>query len=163
MKQFKYCPNCTGLLEPSEIEGRTRLLCTGCGWINYINPVPTTACVVRDTEGKILLVKRAVEPELGKWSIPSGFMEIDETPEDACLRELEEETGLKGKISGLIGVYVEPNETYGAVLTIGYLVEEIGGRLAPGDDASDVRFTAIKDADSLPFESHRKILRDLGR
>jgi len=85
-------------LKIREEEGRKRLVCPACGWVNYENPIPSSAALVRNEKGEILLVKRGVEPGRGKWALPSGFIEIEETPEEACLRELKEETGLEGKI-----------------------------------------------------------------
>lgn len=162
MKYFEFCPICGAALEWSEIQERKRLCCAGCGWINYLNPVPAAVCVVTNEKREILQVKRGVEPELGKWSLPAGFIELHEEPGEAALRELEEETGVKGCIEKLIGVYAQPSETYGSVLTIGYMIKNTGGVLRPGDDVSDVRFSSVKDIRDIPFESHRKILREAG-
>lgn len=160
MKEFIYCPMCAAELRRISIEGKNRLSCTTCSWVNYLNPVPVVACLVRNSQGEVLLVKRAVEPGIGKWSLPSGFLELDETPREAALRELEEETGLKGSAVKLIGVYTQCSEMYGTVLTVGYLMEAVSGRLKPGDDASDAKFCRVTDPDEIPFESHRKMLEE---
>jgi ADP-ribose pyrophosphatase YjhB (NUDIX family) len=162
MEYFKFCPRCGAMLKWADIEARKRLCCTDCGWTNYLNPVPAAVCIVINERREVLQVKRAVEPELGKWSLPAGFIELYEEPEKAALRELEEETGLKGRIEKLIGVYVQSSETYGSVLTVGYMVANTGGILRPGDDVSDVKFSAIEDMTEIPFESHRKMLKEAG-
>ncbi|MFH1414676.1 MAG: NUDIX hydrolase [Elusimicrobiota bacterium] len=162
MKHFKYCPMCKTELVKEEVCGIERLLCSDCGWINYINPLPAVACVVRDGEGRILLVKRAAEPEAGKWSLPAGFIELGESPAEAAMRELKEETGLDGTEPSLIGVYSDRSSIYGGILTIGYLFTHICGDLAAGDDASDVKFTVIENIDNIPFRSHRILLRESG-
>jgi 8-oxo-dGTP diphosphatase len=119
---FKYCPLCGSELRIKKEEGRSRHFCPRCNWTKYENPLPSAAALVRDDEDGILLVKRGVQPGKGKWALPSGFIEIEETPEEACLRELKEETGLEGKILRLIGVYTQKSQVYKKVLIIGYEV-----------------------------------------
>ncbi|RKY29402.1 MAG: hypothetical protein DRP74_08905, partial [Candidatus Omnitrophota bacterium] len=67
--------------------------------------MPVAVCAAKNKEGKILVAKRNLKPGINKWALPGGFVELDESLEIACLRELEEETGLKGKIKKLIGIY----------------------------------------------------------
>ncbi len=160
MQYFIYCPMCKGNLEWRQLDGKKRLQCIECNWINYINPVPAVACLARDGQGRVLLVKRAVEPEKGKWSVPAGFMELEETSGEAVLRELKEETGLTGSINRLIGVYTQGSSNYGAVLSIGYLVDIEGGELEAGDDSEAAEFRRINNIEEIPFESHRQMLKD---
>ena len=90
---MKYCNNCGEkvILEIPKGDNRERYCCPNCETIHYQNPKPTATliCVNKD---KILLVKRAFEPAKGEWSLPGGFIELGETPEDAAKRELVEET-----------------------------------------------------------------------
>lgn len=86
-------------------------------------------------------------------------MELDESPEAAALRELQEETGLSGKIDRLLGVTTALNLQYGTVLMVGYLITGYSGNLAPGDDVAEVYFC---DPDALPkiaFRSHDHFIR----
>jgi len=156
LKEFRYCPLCAAGLVSSEIEGRLRSLCPGCGWVNYKNPLPASACIVRDGD-KVLLVRRAVDPFAGRWSLPGGFIEAEETPEDGALRELYEETGIRGKIERLLGVYSQETGVYGNVLVIGFLAVMTGGRLKAGSDVSEACFGIPEEAD-IPFESQRRML-----
>jgi len=158
-KIVKYCPGCGFKLKLKKVEDKKRLICPVCFWVNYENPLPSSAALVRNRNKKVLLVKRGVEPGKGKWALPSGFIEIDETPEKACLRELEEETGLKGKIVGLIGVYSQKSKLYKNVLIIGYEVEA-RGTLSPGSDSQRAEFFPLDKLPSIPFSSHRKIIED---
>jgi ADP-ribose pyrophosphatase YjhB (NUDIX family) len=161
-KDFKYCPLCKAQLVRDLIDGRTRLCCPECSWINYLNPLPAVACVVKNELGEILLVKRANEPKKGRWSLPAGFVELNESLEEAALRELEEETGVKGKVVKLIGAYIQPSQMYKAVLTVGFLIEHIDGEPRPGDDACGVKYERIQDTLNVPFETHRQLLEEVG-
>ncbi len=158
---YKYCPLCRTSLEKVKLDNQNRNRCPSCGWINYRNPVPAVACVVKKGT-KYLLVKRAVEPQKGKWSLPAGFMELHEKPEEAVLRELKEETGLKGEVEELIGVYAQPSKSYGTVLTLGYSVKNFTGKLSGGDDVDEAKFFKIDSLRDIPFSSHRKMLIDSG-
>jgi len=103
-------------------------------------------------------VKRGHEPGMGKWALPSGFIEIYETPEKACLRELREETGLKGEIVRLVGVYSQKSLLYRNVLIIGYEVEA-RGNLSPGSDSLEAEFFPLGNLPDIPFSSHKKIIK----
>jgi 8-oxo-dGTP diphosphatase len=87
-------------------------------------------------------------------------MEIDETPEQACLRELKEETDLDGDIVRLIGVYAERTRMYKSVLSVGYEVKPTKCYLLAGSDCTDARFFALNELPRIPFASHRQIIED---
>lgn len=156
---FKYCPLCGSELEGKKEEGRRRLFCPKCRWVNYENPLPSAAAFVKNRRNEILLVKRGVEPGVGKWALPSGFIEIEETPEKACLRELEEETGLRGEIVRLIGVYSQKSLLYKNVLIIGYEIKA-EGILSPGSDSLRADFFSPVKLPTIAFSSHREMIRD---
>jgi 8-oxo-dGTP diphosphatase len=156
-RTYRFCPRCGASLKSEQIEDRLRFMCTQCSWIHYENPLPCVAALVRNENGEVLLIKRGVEPAIGEWALPSGFIEIDETPEMACVRELEEETGLLGRITGLLGVFSQESLTYNRVLIIGYAVEGEGD-LRPGSDSMDVRFFPKDGLPPIAFSSHRDIV-----
>ena len=141
------------------LEGRKRLYCSRCSKIYYENPTPVVAVIARDNEGKILLIKRKIEPCKGEWALPSGFMEIEESPIEAALRELAEETGLKGKSKKLIGVYPNNSEIHGFLVAIIYEAEIVGGELCAGDDAEEAEFFLENQMPPLAFQSHWEALR----
>ncbi|PIZ26977.1 MAG: NUDIX hydrolase [Chloroflexi bacterium CG_4_10_14_0_8_um_filter_46_9] len=145
MKEYNYCPICAIPLQMGMVEGRKRKYCPKCNFVDYKNPLPV-ALAVAVKDKKVLLIKRGVPPVKGMWASPSGFIEIGETPEEGCLRELEEETGVSGEIVKLIGVLrIEDKEIYGDMLIIAYLVNVKDGELTPGDEVEDARFFDIAD------------------
>ena len=112
-------------------------------------------------DGKVLLVKRKNPPFRDKWALPGGFVDYGETTEDAVVREVLEETGLKTQIDSLFGVYSDPQrDPRGHTITVVYLLEVYGGELKSGDDAADVRFFDLDDLPVLSFD-HEKIIKDV--
>ena len=109
--------------------------------------------------GKIVLVRRGRDPEKGKLALPGGFVEPDETIEQACLRELKEETGLDARIVGEIGVFSSPERDPRGTISIA-LFAIASGKPEPGDDASAVLFLGPDEAlrSGLAFD-HSEILR----
>lgn len=88
-------------------DDRERLVCPDCGFIDYQNPkiVVGAVCTWQD---KILLCRRAIEPSVGKWTFPAGFMELNESVAEGAAREAWEEAGIKVEIHDIIGVYEVP-------------------------------------------------------
>jgi 8-oxo-dGTP diphosphatase len=116
------------------------------------------AVVIRN--GKILLVKRLWEPFRSCWALPGGFVEYGETTEDACIRELVEETSVKGKIGGLIGVYSDPKrDPRGHTITVAYLVSWILGEGKPSEETKEVKWFSIKRLPEIAFD-HADIIKD---
>ena len=81
-----------------------RKICDHCGFITYVNPKIVVGSVVRH-EDKILLCRRAINPRKGFWTLPAGYMEMRETPENGACREAREEANASLHISGLLAVY----------------------------------------------------------
>ena len=110
---------------------------------------------------KILLIKRKNNPFKEKWALPGGFVEYGEKTEDAVIREIFEETGLKTKIKDLIGVYSDPDrDPRGHTVSVVYLLDVYSGVLKSGDDASEARFFDLKDLPELSFD-HDIIIKDV--
>ncbi len=141
------------------MEGRIRLFCDRCKTPIYENPLPATCLVLVDDHERLLLVKRSVAPKKGFWCLPGGFMELHETPEQAALRELFEETGLSGKIDRLLGVTANPSPTYGSVLMTGFLVKVFEGTPSPGDDADAIDWFEQTHLPEIAFESHTHFIK----
>src|ERR671933_3066761 len=104
--EYTFCPRCAGRLEGRTIkEGAPeRLVCGECGFVFYLGP-KLVAGAIFELDGGIVLVQRDIEPGYGKWTFPGGFVERGEVAEDAAEREVLEETGLRVRVSGIVGLY----------------------------------------------------------
>ncbi|MEE8392341.1 MAG: GNAT family N-acetyltransferase [Anaerolineae bacterium] len=151
-------------METAKVAGRVREVCPACGFILYHNPVPGAGVLVEmDTcpaggDG-ILLVRRGQPPFVGWWALPSGYIEADESVEQAAVRECKEETGLDVELLELFGVYSFPEGPVQSGIVIFYRARPVGGELRAGDDAQEV---GIFSPDALPeklaFRTHREVL-----
>ena len=144
----RYCPNCGTPVVTKRFEGRDRQFCPDCQQILYRNPKPCAGVVVVDGE-RILLIQRTEPPAVGAWSLPAGYLEADEPPEQAAVRELREETGLQTVPEALTLVstaFIE-HPTGQHVLVIVYAAPRraVNGELRAGSDAAAVRFWRLQD------------------
>ena len=156
-EEYKYCPKCATSLGLGVIEGKERKFCPSCDFVDYKNPLPV-ALAIPTRDKRFLLIKRGIPPKKGAWGFPSGFIESGETSEEACLRELKEETGMSGEVVKLIGVLrLEDRELYGDMLVVMYLVKAGDGEPSPGDEVEEARFY---DIDDLP-DYYRSRLKDV--
>lgn len=107
---MKYCSNCSATVELLIPEGDTlpRYVCTACNVVHYQNPKMVVGCIP-EWEDKILLCRRAIEPRLGWWTLPAGFMENNETLAQAAARETLEEANARVEIGDLYAVYSLPH------------------------------------------------------
>jgi ADP-ribose pyrophosphatase YjhB (NUDIX family) len=141
-------------------ERLARDACPRCGYIHYVNPVVCagTICV---REGKVLLIRRGVEPGAGLWSYPCGYVEFGEELEAAARRETIEETGLEVALEGLHGIYKGVLPRAHVVILL-YRARVAGGSLRAGEDARDARFFAPEEIpwEQLAFQNTRQALRE---
>jgi 8-oxo-dGTP diphosphatase len=159
----RHCVLCGTALRPIREHGVARMACPRCGFIAYRNPVPACGVIVERGD-RVLLARRAHEPRLGTWGIPAGFMEYGEHPEATAVREAREETGLRVRLTGLFGVYAGRDDPRTRAVLILYRARITGGKLAAGDDASEVAFFPLARLPRpIAFRAHREALRDLGR
>ena len=130
--------------------------------MKYKSPKLTADGIIVDN-GKILLIRRKSAPFKGKWALPGGFVEYNERVENATIREVFEETGLKTKIVDLVGIYSDPDrDPRGHIVTVVYLDERQGGDLKAGDDAAEAKFFEISQLPELSFD-HDIIIKDFLR
>jgi ADP-ribose pyrophosphatase YjhB (NUDIX family) len=158
---FAHCPHCRTPMETTAEGGTARPACPGCGFVQYLNPSPAAAAVIR-RGNLVCLVQRKFAPKAGEWTLPAGFIEYDEGPADAARRETREETGLDVRIDGLVAVHQGVLPPDRPVILIVYAATELGGELQAGDDAAAVGFWPPgAPPGPIAFSSHRRVLAAL--
>ena len=156
----RYCPHCGTPLATQSEHGVPRPTCPACGFIHYRNPVPA-AGVLLATRGSLLMVRRKFEPRVGAWCLPAGFMEFGETPEECAVRELYEETGIRGRLTRLFNIYAGTDDPRTRSILILYVAEHAGGTLTPGDDAIEAEFFPLAGLPApIAFSSHTRALAE---
>ena len=122
-------------------------------------PWLTVDAVIRKGEG-LLLVKRGRPPFEGRHALPGGFVEAGETVEEAVMREVREETGLRTRVARLLGVYSDPErDPRGHTVSAVFELEIIGGKVRGGDDAAEAAFFELGRLPPLSFD-HDKVVAD---
>jgi ADP-ribose pyrophosphatase YjhB (NUDIX family) len=164
--QFRFCPRCATELadRPAEPPDPPRPACPACGWVHYVNPTPTVQAWI-DRDGSFLALERNQEPEKGKWNMPGGFVEPDESGPDAIAREVREETGLVIEVDRVIGIFPS---TYGSgddakpILDIAYLCHETeGGEWSISDESGEARWFPLAEFPEPAFAGERQALAAL--
>ncbi len=123
-----------------------RLVCDACGFIRYENPKIVVGSVAT-WEGRILLCRRAIEPQAGFWTLPAGFLELREDPEHGARREAEEEACAAIEIDALLAVYTIPRIS---LVQLIYRARLARPAIAPGIESLEV---ALFAPESIPWES----------
>lgn len=160
---YKFCPVCGSPLEPRvlKITEPKRLVCTStaCGFVFYLDPKIAVGTVIRMPSGKIVLVKRAIEPGYGKWVFPGGYVDRGEEITLAALREAREEAGLDVRLDHLINIYSYAGR---APVIIVYAATMLSGELAVDDEGLEAREFELGEIpwDDLAFRSTHEALRD---
>ncbi len=158
---FIHCPKCGGLLLPKDYK---LLVCTSCAFEFYQNPKACNAVILENPKKEILLVKRKDEPRKGFWDLPGGFMEINESAEEAASREVWEEVGLKVEnlkyFASYADRYLYRGDLYHTICLSFYgQVADI--KPVSGDDAAAAKFFHPKKIpfNQLSFKSTSRALR----
>jgi ADP-ribose pyrophosphatase YjhB (NUDIX family) len=154
LEGWRVCPRCTHELERRE---RGHLGCPACGSQYYANSAPAVQGLL-ERDGRVLLAKRAIEPRLGMWDIPGGFLEEGEEALDGLRRELREETGLDIEPVEWLGAYLDPYDDHW-VLGLSWLVRGDGEPQAADDVAELAWFGPDELPGEMAFASQNEVLR----
>lgn len=158
---FRFCPVCGSSLEVRTVKAGEpdRLVCTGCGFVFYLDPKVAVGAIIRDLNGHIVLVRRAIEPGYGKWVFPGGYVDRGEEVQVAAVREAREEAGLDIRIDRLVNVYSYAGR---APVIIVYAATIVGGCLGCDEESLEAKFFAPEAIpwDELAFRSTNEALRE---
>jgi ADP-ribose pyrophosphatase YjhB (NUDIX family) len=160
-REIRYCPLCGApmnerLVIPDHKRVKT---CSGCGFVYFQGPKLVAGCLVQ-SENRVLLLRRGIEPSMGLWTFPGGYVDLGETPAEAAIRETAEEVGMNVRLGALMGIYADPEHPVAAVAV--YLAEPGAESPRQSLEATEVRYFA---ADEIPwpdlaFRTTRDALRD---
>jgi len=120
-------------------------------------PTTTDAIIVKN--GKILLIKRDHDPFEGYWALPGGYIDFNETAEQACKREVKEETNMKTRSLRLLGIYSSPKrDIRNQTVAVAYIIKA-DGKPKAGDDAADTKWFPLNKLPKLAFD-HAQMIKD---
>ena len=156
----KFCSRCGGPIAKAvpPQDHRPRHVCAACGFVHYLDP--KVACgTIAEQEGRFALIQRGIEPKKGSWSFPCGFMEIDETTEQAAIRETLEETGLIVEPNEIVGLY---SRLEAAIVVIAFEARIVGGEARETPEALQIQAFHPEAIpwDGIAFKTTAWALRD---
>ncbi len=155
---MNYCPSCGSAVSRKIPKGdnRERAVCDACETVHYQNPLIVVGCIV-ESEGKILLCKRSIEPRYGYWTIPAGFMELGETLAGGAARETLEEACANVEISHQCASIDVPDAGQVHIFFCG----KLKGGFGVGEESLDTQLFSKEEIpwDDLAFHSSRFALK----
>ena len=156
LEDARYCPRCAA---PAIVSFPRSLACETCGYQAYYNPKPVACAIPREPDGRIWLLRRALDPGAGLWTFPGGFVDLGESVEDAARRETREELEIDVALGRLVGVYSRADDR---VVLIVFAAAALG-RPRTTEEATEVGVFAPSEIpwDALAFWSTEQALRDL--
>jgi 8-oxo-dGTP diphosphatase len=163
LTDFRFCPLCGERLEPKAAPPDVgRPACPTEHFVHFDNP-PATVQAWIERDGEFLILKRNEEPFRGRWDLPGGFVEMGESPADAAVREVKEETGLAVEPLELIGAFTSEYGTTGRhTVDIAYLCRLDGGEFElDTGEKTDAAWVALGDMPQLAFAGERQALSAL--
>ncbi len=138
---IKFCQNCGTALELRIMEGRPRAYCTACQRVQYAQ-LKVGAGALFERAGRLLLLRRAAAPFRNYWNLPAGYVEADESPAEAVVREVYEETGLRVVAKKLVDIYYFDDDPRGNGILIVYACVSTGGTLKESHESVTATFFA---------------------
>jgi len=157
---YQFCPRCGGALERKRLKATEpeRPVCARCGFVFYIDPKIAVGTII-DAGGKLVLVRRAIEPGYGKWVFPGGYVDRGEPLTAAAIREAREESGLDVRLDGLVNIYSYAGR---APIIVVYAATAIGGTLCTDEECLESAEFAPAGIpwEELAFRSTHDGLRD---
>ena len=157
---MKFCSKCGAPVELRQPlnDNRDRHVCVTCDTVHYQNPKLVVGTIPEWEDGRILLCRRAIEPKLGLWTLPAGFMELGETLQEGAARETVEEAGA---VFELLDLYTITSVVYVGQVHFYYRAELTHLEFNPGHETQEVRLFSEKDIpwDDLAFRTVKETLK----
>jgi 8-oxo-dGTP diphosphatase len=158
---YRFCPTCGGALATRSLKSSEpdRLVCGTCGFVFYLDPKVAVGAIIAQGDGRIVLVRRAIEPGYGLWVFPGGYVDRGEELTRAAIREAREECGLDIRVDGLVNIYSYAGRT---PIIIVYAATALAGELCSDDECLEARPFEPSEIpwDALAFRSTGDALRD---
>ncbi len=162
MVEYRFCPSCGGTLEARLLKAGepSRLVCARCGFVFYLDPKVAVGTIISDGDGRLVLVRRAIDPGYGLWVFPGGYVDRGEELTAAAVREAREESGLEVRLDGLVNIYSYAKRP---LIIIVYAATAVGGELCNDEDEClEARLFSRQEIpwDELAFQSTNEALRE---
>jgi ADP-ribose pyrophosphatase YjhB (NUDIX family) len=161
--EYRFCPKCGGALDPRILKENepSRLVCRACEFVFFLNP-KVAAGTLFQWDGRIVLLKRAIEPGYGKWVFPGGFVDRGETVVEAAVRETREEASVLVEVRELVDVF---SYSGSPIVVVVYAADVVSGEPRAADESLELRAFGPEEVpwDELAFPSTRDALRAYAR
>jgi 8-oxo-dGTP diphosphatase len=158
---YRFCPACGGRLENRQLKPADpeRPVCIACGFIFYMDPKVAVGTIIRAADGRLVLVRRAIEPGYGLWVFPGGYVDRGEEITAAAVREAREESGLEVRLDSLVNIYSYPGPS---PIIIVYAATAIAGELCSDEECLEAALFHEHEIPwtQLAFRSTAEALRD---
>ncbi|MGP1630305.1 MAG: NUDIX hydrolase [Giesbergeria sp.] len=157
---IQHCRDCGSAVTyrlPDDGDTRERAICTKCGRVHYENPLNVVGTIPALPDGRVLLCLRAIEPRRGKWTLPAGFMELNETSSQGAARETDEEAGAQIVLGPLFSVL---NVQRVGQVHLYYRADLLSEQFNPGYETLEARMFAEHEVpwEELAFRTVRETL-----
>jgi 8-oxo-dGTP diphosphatase len=157
----RFCPLCGGDLGPRIVvpDHKQQKVCKRCGFIYFVGPKLVAGCLIADGD-RILLLRRGIEPSLGKWTFPGGYVDLGETPIVCARRETFEEVAMNVSVSRLFGIYGDRRSPVAIIVV--YLAAPGAEHPSVTPEATEVRYFTVDQIpwDELAFDTTIQALED---
>ena len=159
--QIQYCRQCGSSVEhrvPDDGDTRSRAVCPACQTIHYENPLNVVGTIPVLADGRVLLCKRNIEPQRGKWTLPAGFMELGETTSQGAARETDEEAGAQFEMGPLFSLMNVPRV---GQVHLYYRATLLSDQFNPGCETMEARLFTEAEVpwDELAFRTVKETLK----
>ena len=158
---MRFCNRCAAPMVPRRVEGKTLPTCPRCGWVVYADPKVAAGAII-EADGRVLLLRRGIEPARGRWTFPGGYVDRGEPVPAAAAREAHEETGVRVAVGELLGVYSRRGDP---VVLIVYRARVTAGEPRLGPETLELRWVEPEGIpwDELAFPTTAAALTDWRR